>query len=789
MSEHEDSTGAESDGEQAGLTPAVASPRGRLAQLYRAVQPYEVLLVIGVALAVLIPGMWSYTLIDPWETHYGEVARRMLEESDWVHLKWQNEVFRSKPVLTFWLIGGSMSTFGVGDLGGFSGEMTASPLVIFAVRLPFVLFAVMGVTLLWVMLARLINRRVAWLSFLVMITTPFFFLVSRQAITDMPMVASLMGAIACFALAVHAEDEPLRPLWKKVNALHIFLAVLILFIGLQALYYILYFNAYPNLARGLRLKQPGLMLGGPILLVLAGFVAWSLFFQKVRTNRQVYMFWFYTLVGISVLAKGPPGIGLAGAVCLVYLIVTGEWRLIKKVEIPRGIVITSLVVVPWHVAMWMKDGRAWVNEYFNHHMLKRFGDGVHGDRGTFDYFASQVGIGMWPWAALIPAALASVLIAGVAKNREARVRLLIGIWAITGFGLFAASQTKFHHYILPAIPAMSILVALWLDDVLRGRVNRVALMSLTGVGITLLIARDFIGEQKQLIELFIYRYDRPWPTNAPWEVDVGGPILWFGIAFSVLLLLLGVRKIRRYIVVGLLGTALLFAYWCMNGYMSAAAAHWGQGALHQTYLQKRQIHGVEIKYYNLRHLADDWSKESSYRVQSVLPEGFAAGAPQRVTLHVPGAGVPDDKVTMQGTVASVGDMEFTIAVPDSERAKLAELIERGQRISARGKRPWIQVDADRLIAWQLNWRGENFWSGGEIWGETKDTQTVFMHTNNEKFLEYVKEPSRHGRKFFVVTEAGRAKGIAGVLPTKRAKETVEFLDTSSNKFTLLSFTL
>jgi hypothetical protein len=99
------------------------------------------------------------------------------------------------------------------------------------------------------------------------------------------------------------------------------------------------------------------------------------------------------------------------------------------------------------------------------------------------------------------------------------------------------------------------------------------------------------------------------------------------------------------------------------------------------------------------------------------------------------------------------------------------------------------VDADRHIACHLNWRGENFWSSGEIWGETPDTQTVFMHTDNKAFLEYVKDPSRVGRKFFVITEAGRAAGLKNVLPTQQGKQTVEILDTSCNKFTLLSFTL
>ena len=74
-----------------------------LGELAARIQRYELAIVAALSLAVLLPGLWSFQLIDPWETHYSEVGRRILEDDDWVHLKWQNEVFRSKPVLTFWL--------------------------------------------------------------------------------------------------------------------------------------------------------------------------------------------------------------------------------------------------------------------------------------------------------------------------------------------------------------------------------------------------------------------------------------------------------------------------------------------------------------------------------------------------------------------------------------------------------------------------------------------------------------------------------------------------------------
>src|SRR5688500_15931325 len=149
--------------------PAAAPPRPVIG--------LELALVFLLSLAALLPGVWSYALVDPWETHYAEVARRMLQDDDLVQTKWSSEGFRSKPVLTFWLMAGSMSALGVGDDGGYSGEMVSSPMVMLAIRLPFVLFGVLGLCACWWMLARMVSRRAAWLGLLVLGTTPFYLFV------------------------------------------------------------------------------------------------------------------------------------------------------------------------------------------------------------------------------------------------------------------------------------------------------------------------------------------------------------------------------------------------------------------------------------------------------------------------------------------------------------------------------------------------------------------------------------------------------------------------------------
>jgi len=664
------------------------------------------------------------------------------------------------------------------------------------VRLPFALFGALGLVMTWWMLARLVSRRVAWLAFAIIATCPLYCLVARQAITDMPMVAALMGAVACFAMAVHAGDEPLAPITRRgrlvIDAHHVFLLCLGLFTLWQAGYYALYFLANPKLAPGLRVWQPGPILGGGMVLALFGFALWSLYLRPVRTRGQVWMYWFYFLIGVSVLGKGPPGIGLAGAICLFYLVLTGRWRLLGKLEILRGILITVLVAVPWHLAMWFRDGRAWAREYFIYHMLERVAEGVHGERGTFDYYSSILGVGMWPWIALLPAALVAALVYPRRDDRTGHIRLLVGIWAIVGTALFAITRTKFHHYILPVVPALAILIAFWIDDLLARRTGRALLAVLIGAVLSLLVTRDLLGEPKQLIELFIYRYDRPWPGGPPWQVDLSGPIFAFGLLAAAALVIFALpwRRARVAGLAAVIATGLGFSLWASNGYMGAAAPHWGQRELHRTYYRLRQIHGVEIKYWSLRDLADQWGgPPADLEVATVLPDRFRPGLAMTVRLLVPGAGIPGDKIELHGQVASTGEDRFSIAIPAAERQKLADLVTRGRKQGRGAHPPWMQVDADRLIAWQLNWRGENFWSSGEIYGETDDTRTVFINTDNKEFLKYLKEPSRQGRTFYVITEAGRASGLKTVLPTQRARDSVETLDTSCNKFTLLRFVL
>jgi 4-amino-4-deoxy-L-arabinose transferase-like glycosyltransferase len=857
----------------------------------------ELVLAILVSFAVLVPGIQSYSLVDPWETHYGEVTREMLENHDLVHMTWnggqsptENEGFRSKPVLTMWLTAVGLTVMGVAKDGGYSGEMVASERTMIGIRLPIICTAVLGLVLMWLMLARLVSRRVAWLALLVVGSTPFFCLISRQGIPDMPHCAFVMGALAMFTLAVEDGDRPVSRAFSLRLGSHRFtidhgqiaLAAIGAWVIGQMLYYVIYFHNSPQLAIT-RFPSPlvffplfmGLLFAGlwrsgfmivrfvPVIVgaligigvalakrrpVMSGVDRWDdyapdrfvirviafpivwatgsgwaetndvanrlLDMPPIVTMRQVFMVWCYAFLGFSVLAKGPPGLTVVGAVGFLYVLLFWKWRDLYdgKFEITRGLIIMILVFLPWHIAMWLKDGITFINEYLFTHILNRAGGDPDKSLGTFEYYTSQLGHGMWLWAALLPAALAVALLKTRTDTREGRVRFMMVLWAMCGFAVFGIVQTKFHHYILPMVPALGILVAFFLDDVWAKREKFHPLYAALGIAIVLLVCRDLVWQPERWIEMFVFRYDRPWPGGDPWSVDPSDGFLALAAISCAAIALLAIWRRAGVIAIGLAGLAICI--WSLQIYMPAAGTHWGMREAMRSYYVNRTIYGEKRVYFGPGELWDDLhAAGTEFHFDTFIPDTLQIGQPMTVTIQLNKAS-GDDKVMEQqlvlaGTATAIKNHSVTLTLAPHERERLQPLIDASKkRIDTAAKapppkdkktpvdaiygRPAVRfVDADRLIAWQLYWRGENFWSGDEIFSWAPELRTGFGKPDSAEFLKYMNDRSRApiGRRYFLVTEAGRATSVKSLLPTQHARESFEVIETTSNKFSMASFIL
>jgi 4-amino-4-deoxy-L-arabinose transferase-like glycosyltransferase len=796
------------------------------------VRRFELVLVIAVAAAVLIPGIWTYSPVDPWETHYGEVGRMMRQSHDYVVTQWPgtnyehaaNEGFRSKPVLVAWLIAAGMTVTGLADDGGYSGELVHDARTMVALRLPFVVSAIAGLTLVWWMLARLVSRRVAWLALLVVGSSPMFCLIARQAMPDMPLTASVMGAIALFALAVEDGDRPCRTLatirGRPIDARHVGVGLAGAAVVAQAIYYAYYFAVSPQLAVRV-VVSPAIWLPAAMLAMVAGLAApasaavrralvrplrrWArpaaiadrlLAMAPITTMRQVYLIGCYALLAVSVLAKGPPGVAIAGGVGALYVALHGRWRALwdGAFEIKRGLVVVVAIAVPWHVAMFLKDGPIFINQYVMFNVLARATAGVDSSPGTFEMYSAELGVGMWLWAALVPAALAAALVGTRVESRAGRVRFLVAIWAVVAVAMFALVQTKFHHYILPAVVPLGVLVAFWLDDVVARRARLHPVFAAVAVAIALLICRDLMHEPERWIEMFVFRYDRQWPAGEPWLIDPSDGFLALG-GLAALGIALAATRWRR-LALGVLATGgLAICGWALQVYMPIAGTHWGMRDAMRAYYDHRTIYGEKLVYFGVGELYDDWHAATDRRVfQTHIPAALQVGQPMTVTIQVNQARaerILDREIVLVGAVAAIGDHSVELVLGPGERARLAPLLA-GAAAGPRGRPPIRVVDADRILAWQLYWRGESLWSQEEIWGPLPELQATFLAASaNPDLLKYLGDPVRapRGRRYFVITDAGYAANLRSIVPTPRSRDSFELVDTTSNKFTLASFVL
>ena len=76
---------------------------------------------------------------------------------------------------------------------------------------------------------------------------------------------------------------------------------------------------------------------------------------------------------------------------------------------------------------------------------------------------------------------------------------------------------------------------------------------------------------------------------------------------------------------------------------------------------------------------------------------------------------------------------------------------------------------EKLLVWQMYWRGENFYTQNEIYEGPKDERTIFLGDRNFENLKAWMEKHRGRRAFFLV-EQTRYSTLETAVPAGRAQD-------------------
>jgi len=212
-------------------------------------------------------------------------------------------------------------------------------------------------------------------------------------------------------------------------------------------------------------------------MTLSLFIALSLFclFLGVQPEdsssaSRYWIYGFYSFSALAFLTKGLIGILFPFGIGAIYLLMREGVSGVRRMVSFGGIALFILVSGPWYTAETIANGREFIEQFFIKHHFKRYTDTISGHRGPIYYYLPVLLIGLFPWIGFLPAGVARIFRSGGDSGKGVKqeskspagsgsLPLFAGIWLACIFVFFSVSTTKLPNYILPAVPAASILAA------------------------------------------------------------------------------------------------------------------------------------------------------------------------------------------------------------------------------------------------------------------------------------------------------------------------------------------
>ncbi len=323
-------------------------------------------IALAVGALLWFGGLEYRGLFMPDEGRYADIARAMLDSSDWVTPRLNGLKYFEKPPLQYWATATAFALLGV-------DEWTAR---------------------IW------------------------------------PALTGFLGIVfAAFAAVRLAPGSP----WKLTALM--FAGCWGYFIGGQFL----------TLDMGLSFFLSVAMLG----------FALSLRSEVSARASCAWMLLAWAAMACAVLSKGVVGAALPALALVCYMLVERDVSLLRRLHWAPGLGVFLAIVLPWFVLVQSRNPEFFhfffIREHFERYLLPD-----HHRPGPWWYFVPILIVGLLPWTPSVPAVLARAWKAG---DRDGfNLDRFLVIWAGVIVVFFSASQSKLPGYVLPALPAILLLL-------------------------------------------------------------------------------------------------------------------------------------------------------------------------------------------------------------------------------------------------------------------------------------------------------------------------------------------
>lgn len=187
------------------------------------------------------------------------------------------------------------------------------------------------------------------------------------------------------------------------------------------------------------------------VFVVSGLFSFLWFYN---TNKVSFFYLLFFCTGLAFITKGPLSIVLTFPIAFIFLLLERNLRVLKLKEICIGFFIFLLVILPWYIAVYFKEGLPYLYENIIHQNLTRFLDAWSHKRPVY-YYLTTLPLDFFPWSVFLPAGM---YIAFTQFKNNTRVKFFL-VWFIWMFLFFSISSGKISKYMLPVLPSISLITA------------------------------------------------------------------------------------------------------------------------------------------------------------------------------------------------------------------------------------------------------------------------------------------------------------------------------------------
>jgi 4-amino-4-deoxy-L-arabinose transferase-like glycosyltransferase len=215
----------------------------------------------------------------------------------------------------------------------------------------------------------------------------------------------------------------------------------------------------------------------PVTAALVSFFVFDSSDRGGEKRRYLPLVLFYSFIGIALLAKGLIGIVFPLAIIAAYYLLSrrfpGRMFLYSLVW---GTTLAVAIAAIWYWPMFQRYGYEFIDEFFIQHHFQRFTSNKYRHPQPFYFFLWVMPLMTLPWMPFFLAAVWKPVRAAL-KNAFRRgendvsdlhnVARFAVAWMLVPLAFFSISGSKLPGYILPAVPAATIITGIYLFERVR----------------------------------------------------------------------------------------------------------------------------------------------------------------------------------------------------------------------------------------------------------------------------------------------------------------------------------